>query len=718
MDGKRNRRRNEKQQEKVVSPPQKLIKFLQKNSDSLKYFQYLQSQLDNDVRLYKKRAERYKKRVSELELQIREGRSAGQFQKKESWQKKKDNREEIEVDSNASDDSSQLSINEEDFTEKTNFDAKNSTSTSSNLKKRSRSSGLSSYNEDRADPPPGIKESSPKSDVLEKDINPSSNSDLCESARIWNQKGGVGKSRAVTEEKSTSATLKKMKNQSSKRKSRSHLFESKPECLDEGMDTKQSYSIEVTSALKALVEDGASLIRRKFGLDMESRQIIAQLRKELKNLSYEDTKLSDNLQLLTRILLMTDNTEATDTIVNTIVYEISSGAWHTPLTVLERWYWATIVRKIFVFRNELQNLVELIFIYLSADVDDLSCVLLDGLIGDFDLPLYLKKHNLMTMYSVFEKIIHYKICNHESAQDEDESAKRLMSLIKAAPQTSSPRTTDEFKSDLSKSIHHMLHLNENIDSHDNMVSMKIIFCNSSVDFLFETVKIYKAAFKPALSAYKQRMTSDDDLTFDERLTKTLRDNFNITTDFVMAAIELSDADIAGKAISKLPRGSFTISSFSMITAHVINLERRTDRYRKIMKRIMNAGILYHLACGKFSETDLQCVLSHSKLEDNASTSSFCHAYDANKSISFSIVEQMWDPHRISIYDKLAPKQSKLVCLTNSERACAMSHVSSWLQCARYLGSVSLYFLINFYEIINLYKHWYVQRKKKVFTTFT
>ena len=294
---------------------------------------------------------------------------------------------------------------------------------------------------------------------------------------------------------------------------------------------------------------------------------------------------------------------------------------------------------------------------------------------------------LCSIFFYFEKIIHYKICNHESAQYEDESSKRLMNLIKAAPQTSSPRTTDEFKSDLFKSIHHMLDLNENID-YDNMVSMKIIFCNSSVDFLFETVKMYKAAFKPALSAYKQRMTSDDDLTFDERLTKTLRDNFNMSADFIMTAIELSDADIAGRAISKLPRGSFPISSFTIITAHVINLERRTDRYRKIMKRVMNAGILYHLACGKFSEIDLRCALSHSKLEDKASTSSFCHAYDANQSISFSIVEEMWDPHRISIYDKLAPKQSKLVCLSNSERACAMSHVSSWLQCAKYLGSVS------------------------------
>lgn len=688
MDRKRKRRRDEKQQEKIVSPPQKLIKFLQKNPDSLKYFQYLQSQLDNDVRLYKKRAERYKKRVSELELQIREGRSAGQFKKKEGRQKKIDNCEEIEVDSSTSDDSSQLSINEEDFIDQPNFDAKKGANSTSNLKKRSRSSGLSSYNEDRADPPPAITESSPKCDVLEKDIIPSSNSELCESARIWNQKGGVGESRAVTEDKSTSAILRKMKNQPSGRKSQSHLCESKPECLNEKIDSKESYGIEVTGALKALVEDGASLIKRKFGIDMESRQIVAQLRKELKNLSYEDTKLSDNLQLLTRVLLMTDNTEATDTIVNTIVYEICSGAWHTSLTVLERWYWATIVRKIFLFRNELQNLIELIFIYLSADVDDLSCVLLDGLIGDFDLALYLKKHNLMTMYSVFEKIIHYKVCNHEPVQYEDESAKRLMNLIEAAPQISSPRTTDEFKSDLSKSIHHMLHLNEKMDSYDNIVSMKIIFCNSSVDFLFETVKMYKAAFKPALSAYKQRMTSDDDLTFDERLTKTLRDNFNISADFIMTAIELSDADIAGRAISKLPRGSFPISSFTMITAHVINLERRTDRYRKIMKRVMNAGILYHLACGKFSEIDLQIALSHSKLEDNASTSSFCHAYDANQSISFSIVEEMWDPHRISIYDKLAPKQSKLVCLTNSERACAMSHVSSWLQCAKYLGSVS------------------------------
>ena len=55
-----------------MKPPKKLVTFLQKNQDCLKYFHYLQTQLQNDVKQYRQRAEQYKRKVIRLEQQVME----------------------------------------------------------------------------------------------------------------------------------------------------------------------------------------------------------------------------------------------------------------------------------------------------------------------------------------------------------------------------------------------------------------------------------------------------------------------------------------------------------------------------------------------------------------------------------------------------------------------------------------------------------------------
>ena len=54
-----------------MKAPKKLVTFLKKNPDCLKYFQFLQTQLDNDVKVYKKRIIKYKEEISSLQKQLK-----------------------------------------------------------------------------------------------------------------------------------------------------------------------------------------------------------------------------------------------------------------------------------------------------------------------------------------------------------------------------------------------------------------------------------------------------------------------------------------------------------------------------------------------------------------------------------------------------------------------------------------------------------------------
>eukprot|EP00816_Leptocylindrus_hargravesii_P011027 CAMPEP_0196823102 /NCGR_PEP_ID=MMETSP1362-20130617/86136_1 /TAXON_ID=163516 /ORGANISM="Leptocylindrus danicus, Strain CCMP1856" /LENGTH=285 /DNA_ID=CAMNT_0042202865 /DNA_START=27 /DNA_END=881 /DNA_ORIENTATION=+ len=119
----------------------------------------------------------------------------------------------------------------------------------------------------------------------------------------------------------------------------------------------------------------------------------------------------------------------------------------------------------------------------------------------------------------------------------------------------------------------------------------------------------------------------------------------------------------------------------LITANVINLERRTDRLAKFIGRAIRCNLLVNLACMEIKGNSHDIIIADLLKGKNEETLyKFTHAMDAYTSVSDIFVKKEWDPSKLAIYDKLAPRESVLVNTTASERACALSHISAWMQC--------------------------------------
>jgi hypothetical protein len=130
---------------------------------------------------------------------------------------------------------------------------------------------------------------------------------------------------------------------------------------------------------------------------------------------------------------------------------------------------------------------------------------------------------------------------------------------------------------------------------------------------------------------------------------------------------------------------------AMPTVRVINLERRKDRMNAFVAQACRERLLVIKAVVRFTED----VVQHTKPAQVFTEGYECGLFafdgigrlvEANQRLARQLgsgdlldrlVETSWRPNDLKAFDRDAPNDEVLVRMTPSEKACALSHVSSW-----------------------------------------
>lgn len=201
-----------------------------------------------------------------------------------------------------------------------------------------------------------------------------------------------------------------------------------------------------------------------------------------------------------------------------------------------------------------------------------------------------------------------------------------------------------------------------------------------------------------------------------RLLETLCENRVPSSDLVDTAIKCCKLLSAGEQIlqlmlwlatSKVPQFDrnqiTTIISTSIGTplvrmnaplVRVINLKRRADRMKAFRTQAQSEGILVAKAVAKLNVDDEHCArIPFTSEEFDTDYIWGMHAFDGQGTMVEvtsrlsdvlgtsrdlnTLVESQWRPNDLKAFDKDARNDEKLVDLSLSECACALSHIASW-----------------------------------------
>lgn len=136
---------------------------------------------------------------------------------------------------------------------------------------------------------------------------------------------------------------------------------------------------------------------------------------------------------------------------------------------------------------------------------------------------------------------------------------------------------------------------------------------------------------------------------------------------------------------------------SMPVIRVINLERRSDRWNAFMPQALRDGLLVVRALVDLDEKDPTVPKGYYF---------GCHAFDGQENLTEQVgslvrlntlVETHWCPRDLKVFDRDARKTDDQIRLSPSERACALSHVSSWKGVNHSLQSPATSFWYNAVE---------------------
>ena len=601
----------------AMKAPKKLVTFLRNNPDSLKYFQYLQAQLQNDVRQYRQRAEQYKRKVLRLEQQVLE-----------LQQKSKDDHQAVDSDISDEDDAFEM----EQLKEMEKGIQKKNDQVTLNQ------STFGDIQQSKVERKKGIKRSLPSSPSSDKGI-----------MKSW----------------------------------KSNEFHQ---------------SISIDQAEDQLKQKAYSILKELgFNTDnISSKSLVAKARSIMKDSKYSSTHLCPDLDKFTEALLLLSTGDEVTCIINSILHEISSGQWHksTLTTLVERYYWAQLIHFTFMKQESLQKLLEIILIYSSTRVENFSLIVLDGLVNNFPIAKYMKAHNLSRSLSLLCYIVHEKISRSADTEEEKASAR---SLTKAFGLDAFTKGTTPLRVIFETELNRLLNFTIEINNTDTAIVAKIILCNLGVEVILKTIKSCYPLIKSGVSSYRNIILCDDSLEYDLRFNDVLLElcsdpNSSSLSNVTMfdLATQLSSASIADKILQERKLIPVEMKR-NVITAHVINLERRRDRLSKFLGRAIRSGLCVDFACcGINQQSNIDDVISKPK---HFISNTFTYAYDADEDVNGAIVLKQWDPSTISMYDRLAPKKPVLVNMTASERACALSHVCAWIQCILSIDRVSQFYLI-------------------------
>lgn len=600
-----------------MKPPKKLIQFLQKNPDCLKYFQYLQTQLDYDVKSHKARAERYRAKLAKVEAAQK-----SVYTKISADNLVVDN----DVDSELSDDD--IAVMEHEL-------AAQPSEKKLGERRRKRS----------------------KLDVAQT---------------------GAAKNKTINSKKSDFA-------QHMEQETTPNVddLEPLPPLKEIGYPVGVNGHIELsTKYVKSALENQAESLLSILSMTLDADDMISKARRIMRKMKYSGVDESVHLKKLTEAILLLDNHHTVSTLLNTIELEITAGIWYNTTTKIEKHFWGKIYRAIFKSRQELQRLVESILIYLSTKIENISCVILDGLVGDFPIFDFLIESGFPLVSDLMVQIILEKNSNAE--KDERIASDKLIKNLGIENLKRNTRFFDDIKRKLST----------NGDCEDEILVKKILSVNSDSLIDFDETSSISLAIA-SISAYHTLILTDDNMDHRAAIDENLNDLYysrphssqDIVRQFDLAVL-VANSKLACDIMSE--NKSIYFDARKLITANVINLERRTDRLAKFTGRAIRSNLLVNLACMEIKGN------SHDSIIVDLVKGKYCgmryqltHAMDAHILVSEKFVEKQWDPSKLATYDKLAPKESVLVDMTASERACALSHISAWMQCLMSLSLVSI-----------------------------